>query len=213
MAYKRHEIRLRNPDTGKFEQDRVKACLVVGAVAEAALRAQYRPAVGVLPIPLVAQRPAMHRVVTLRDVLPDGCSKAKKTCEVTVHRQDAELALKVVRKGMSVFQQPPYNLEVCTVDHTGGSTCPTAHDLFMCTRVGLPSCLRQGLFSIELRCREVIDKKAFDWERTLTLESMPVWRAELQCRANKDSSLQGRIRSALGIRIASVQTRVRFLIC
>jgi len=65
------------------------------------------------------------------------------------------------------------------VDHTGSSSCPTSHDVLMATRVGVPSCLVAGLYSVEFKCREVVNKRAFPWEETLTQEARALWAAEL----------------------------------
>ena len=101
------------------------------------------------------------------------------TLRVKVFPEDAELALRVSKDCVAKLQLPPYNLEVLTADHTGNSDCATAHDLLMSTRVGLSSCLPVGLYSVEIRCREVVDKQAFPWEKTLTEEAMPLWAAEV----------------------------------
>ena len=50
----------------------------------------------------------------------------------------------------------------------------------MNTRPGGTSSLPIGSYSVEIRCREVISKTASPWENTVTSESMPLWKAELQ---------------------------------
>lgn len=177
MDYRRQAILTRSKN-GKFES-RVSACQVVGAAVESSLKLAYRPRVGSLPVPLAFQQPVDIPTVSLKDVLPPGHTRAKASHDVQVFPRDAELALKVSKECVSKFQLPPYNLEVNTVDHTGKSRCATPRDLLLSTRVGLPSCLPVGLYSVEVRCREVVDKGAFPWEKTLTEEAMPLWAAEL----------------------------------
>ena len=190
MDYKRSKIVIRSKN-GCFENERVSSCSVVGSLVEASLRLAYRPRVGEMPVPLSLQRPAHFPVVALRDVLPPGYQRAASSIDVKVYPADAELALAVAKDGVSKLQRPPYNLEVNAADHTGSTACRTAHDLVMSTRVGLASSLPAGLYSIEIRCREVIDRKAFPWEDTLTGEAMPLWAAELA--AEQSACWSGRI--------------------
>jgi hypothetical protein len=182
-------ILVRDRKSGTFEDDRVGSCLVVGAVAEASLRLAYRPEADCLPFPLALQTAALFPSVSLRDVLLQGETRASKTLEVKVKAKDADLALAVVRSAVSKLQHGPYNLEVMTVDHTGGSSCLSAHDLLMTPRLGVASCLAAGLYSIELRCREVVDKKAFDWEGVLTKEALPLLTAEQQKKRKRTEPL------------------------
>lgn len=194
VDYEARCVFVRSKKTGLFEDDRVGSCRVVGAVAEASLRLAYRPEADRLPFPVALQTAALFPSVELRDVLLRGETRARKTLEVKVKAKDAELALAVVRSAVSKLQSGPYNLEVLAVDHTGGSPCSSAHDLLMTPRLGVASCLAAGLYSIELRCREVIDKKAFDWEGTLTAEALPLLTAEQQKKRKRtEPLLHGRI--------------------
>ena len=52
--------------------------------------------------------------------------------------------------------------------------------MLLFTGMGSKSCLADGLYSLEIRCREIMDKRAFPWEDTLTSEAEPLWKAELQ---------------------------------
>ena len=190
MDYRRHVIRTRSKN-GKFEKNHVEACLVVGSLVEASLKRAYRPRPGTLPKPLVLQKAEHFPTATLKDVRPPGYERAVPTFDVQAHVDDGKLALCVTKDGVSTLQQPPYNLEVNAADHTGSSSCPTAHDVLMSTRLGVRSCLTVGLYSIEFRCREVESIRAFPWESTLTDEAMPLWLAEQSTEHGAD--LQGRI--------------------
>ena len=183
MNYKEHAILVRSKHNGKFES-RVECCRVVGAALEACLRLAYRPAVGAIPVPLQFLTPEHITAVALRDVLPPGYHAPVQTWTTQVFPEDAQLALTVLRDGLSKLVSPPYNLEVNTCDHTGASTCPTAHDVILSTRLGSQSSLPSGLYSLEIKCREINDKKAFQWEQTLTSEAEPLWKAELQQHSN-----------------------------
>ena len=189
MDYKTHAIQMRNRETGLFAGDLVDSCQVVGAVVECSLRTAYRPQPGILPVPLVVQDVALFPRVIFKDVLPPRHSEPCRTHAVQVYPTDAELGLKIVRGILERLQSDPYRLEVATVDHTGNSTCNISHDILLNTRVGGQSCLQAGLYSLEIRCRNVGSKTAFPWETTLSSECMELWRAELQSKAR----LQGRI--------------------
>lgn len=181
MDYKQHQILTRSKKTGKFEKDsRVDSCLIVGSAVEAYLRLSYRPAVGVMPLPLQFCKPCHLKSVDLRDVLPPEYERAVKSWPTKVSHKDAQLALDVLQDGLSKLMSPPYNLEVLTCDHGGATSCDTSHDSLLSTRMGSKSCLADGLYSLEIRCREVMDRRAFPWEDTLTSEAGPLWRAELE---------------------------------
>ena len=78
-----------------------------------------------------------------------------------------------------------------TCDHSGATSCETSHDVLLFTGMGSKSCLADGLYSLEIRCREIMDKRAFPWEDTLTSEAEPLWKAELQQQTS--CAWQGRI--------------------
>ena len=195
VDYKASCILTRDKTSGEFlNEGRVRSCCVVGAVVEACLRLAYRPAIDCLPFPLALQTSALFLDVQLRDVLLKGEAQVRKTLAVKVYSEDADLALAVVRAAVGTLQQHPYNLEVLSVDHTGGSSCLSSHDLLMTPRLGVVSCLASRLYSIELRCREVIDKKAFDWEGVLTAEALPLLTAEQRKKRKlTEPLLHGRI--------------------
>lgn len=194
VDYKDICILTRNVRSKTFEEDCVGPCNVIGAVCEVSLRVAYRPEVDSLPCPLALQTSGFFPSVTLHDVLPQGETRARQTLAVKVYPRDAERALAVVRSVVSKLQHDPYNLEVLTVDHTGGSTCQSAHDLLMTPRLGTTSCLASGLYSVELRCREIKDRKAYDWEGVLTREALPLLVAEQRKKRRKtEPLLHGRI--------------------
>jgi len=194
MDYTRHKIQACSPATKKFDGEYfVNSTLVVGALVEASMRLAYRPAIGTLQVPLVAQSPQTFTKVDLKNVIPPGASKAVKSFPVKAFRDDVDKALRILREGMGKLQEEPYRLEVAAVDHTGGSSCPTSHDTLMNTRVGGKSCLPVGSYSIEWRVRCVGSKTSFAWEDTLTRECMPLWQAELQTASRKRALLQARI--------------------
>ena len=129
VDYKARCILTRDKTFGEFlNEGRVRSCCVVGAVVEACLRLAYRPAIDCLPFPLALQTSALFLDVQLRDVLLKGEAQVRKTLAVKVYSEDADLALAVVRAAVGTLQQHPYNLEVLSVDHTGGSSCLSSHD-------------------------------------------------------------------------------------
>ena len=91
----------------------------------------------------------------------------------------AGLALRAATEAVQRLQGPPCNLVVLAADHSGPSTCPVAHDLLMCPSMAGRSSLEQGVHSVELRCREVVSRAAFDWERVLTAEAVPLFAEEV----------------------------------
>jgi len=194
MDYKNNVIKVRNKKSKKFDGNVVASSLVVGSVVEAVLRRAYRPSCAEFPVPLVLQSPSLHKTVFLKDVLPPGCSVAKRSQEVKVYPRDAELALAITKDALTLLMDQPYNLEVSTVDHANSRQCSTAHDLCMATRLVGTSCLPVGSYSVEIKCREIGSKTAFDWWAVLTSECMPLWRAQLsngdECRT---SGLRARI--------------------
>ena len=179
MDYKTCRILVRSKRTGKFEDDsKVEACLVVGSVVETSLKLAYRPQLRTLPIPLIIQGPSCFPAVTIKDVLPPEYKRAVPSLSVTAHPSDATLGLKVVTESMTLLLQSPYNLEVCTADHSGASACQTSHDVLMAPRLGAQSILPRGSYSVEYRCRQVEYKSRYWWD-TLTTEALPLWLAEL----------------------------------
>lgn len=153
-------------------------CCLLGKAVEAALKLAYRPGVGQLPIPLQCQAPCDLREVTFSDVLREGERRASAVT-VKVSLQMAEQATKIAMDVVAKLKGRPFHLEVLTVDHTGPSSCTVAHDLLMCPNPSAVSILEQGLHSVEVRCREVVSRTAFAWEKTLTDEALPLWSAEI----------------------------------
>ena len=153
-------------------------CCLLGKVVEAALRLAYRPAAGQLPTPLQCQAARDLLEVRLSDVLQEG--RRQPSCvTVKVPQGLADLAIRIARDVVGKLQAAPFNLEVLAVDHTGSSSCPVAHDLLMCPRPAVATCLEQGLHSVEVKCREVLNRLAFPWEERLTDEALPLFSAEL----------------------------------
>lgn len=163
---------------------RLDDCCVVGKSAEHALKLAYRPEVGRLPIPLPLQRAADLEILLVSQTRQDG-RPSLRPVSVRVPPSVATLALRVATEAVQRLQGPPYNLEVLSVDHSGPSSCPVAHDLLMCPNMAGRSSLEQGVHSVELKCREVVSRTAFDWEWALTSEAMPLFAAEVA----KDSRL------------------------
>lgn len=177
LNYKRKKLTITS--RRGVERHAVNTCCVVGMAVEQSWKLAYKPQVGTVPIPLHCQAAADLATVHISDVIPEGEHSARRV-QLAVPTADATLALKVAKDVVAMLQGQPYNLEVLTADHTGPSSCPTPHDLIMSSRLGGCSCLAQGLHSVEVKCREVISKTAFDWEGTLTLEATPLWKAELR---------------------------------
>jgi len=195
VDYKKTCILARTLKTGLFDDNRLGSCHVIGVVVEASLKLAYRPAVGCLPCPVAMQTALMFASVTFHDVLLEGETHARDTLDVKVWPKDADRALAVVRALLSKVQSHPYQLEVLSADHTGGSSCSTAHDLLASPRLGASSSLRSGVYSIEIKCREVRSKTDFDWEGVLTAEALPLLSAERQKKKRKltEAPLAGRI--------------------
>jgi len=192
--YKSRRILARSLRTGAFDENCVGSCHVIGVVAEASLKLAYRPKVGCLPCPVLLQSSEMFPSVDFHDVLLQGEATARTTLNVKVYATDADRALSLLRALLTKLQSYPYHLEVLSVDHTGGTSCPTAHDILASPRIGASSCLEPGLYSIELRCREVKSKILFDWEGVLTSEAVPLFSAEQRKkRKTVDAKLSGRI--------------------
>ena len=194
VDYKTACILVRSLKTGEFDENRVGSCHVIGVVAEASLKLAYRPKVGCLPCPVLLQSSEMFPNVDFHDVLLQGETKARNTLNVKVYPKDAVRALSLLRDLLTKLQSYPYHLEVLSVDHTGGTSCPTAHDILASPRIGASSCLEPGLYSIELRCREVKSMMHFDWEGVLTSEAVPLFAAEQRKkRKTVEAKLSGRI--------------------
>ena len=158
----------------KTEQStyRVGSCVVVGVLLEAILKLLFKPLPGKLPVPIVEQAHSHHPSVTLTNVLAPGKPRAG-TVTIGATAADVELAKKLA---LGVIQKVTGDLAltVLAADHTndrlGSGARP--HDL-LCS--GGP----QGLYSVEVKCREVESRTAFDWQGTLQREARPLWEREL----------------------------------
>jgi hypothetical protein len=182
MIFNYKQTKLLVKDRARDARHALDTCCVVGKAVEASLKLAYRPQVGIAPIPLQCQTAADLATMEIADVVLEGTHLARRV-HVKVPVADATLAIKVAKEVVTSLQRQPYNLEVLTVDHTGPSSCAVPHDLIMSTRLWGASCLVQGRHSVEVRCREVVSRTAFDWEGTLSSESTPLWSAEVQGNA------------------------------
>ena len=182
INYRVAALWVKSPDGGG--RSRLDDCNVVGRSAEHAWKLAFRPAIGRLPIPLSLQRAADLEILPVSQVWHDG-RPSPRSVSVRVPSNVASLALRVATEAVQRLQGPPYNLVVLAADHSGPSSCPVAHDLLMCPSMVGRSSLEQGLHSVELRCREVVSRTAFDWEGVLTAEAVPLFAAEV----NHDSRL------------------------
>ena len=89
------------------EKPRADACRVVGSLVEASLRRACRPKIGSIPCPLALQSAPLSPTVVLHGVLLEREMVSRKNSDVKTATQDAELALHVVRSGVSTLQQGP----------------------------------------------------------------------------------------------------------
>ena len=166
---------------------------MIGKLLEALFAMMFNPARGCLPKTInkmtVQDVPGQ---VDFNDVLAPG-SRHPTTVTVQAQPDDRELSLKIYRSLLSKLQGRPLYLQVHAVDHKCSSaSLAGSHDLLVSSFPGMESRLSAGMYSLELRCREVRERlpKTFDWQKTLEEEADPLLDAELK----KDpESLQGRL--------------------
>lgn len=181
MNYRKEKLFVKAPGS-RSSDDRVllEDCCVLGKTVESSLSLAYRPKVGALPIPLACQSANDLRCVDITNVKKEGGHKAR-TESIAIPKKIAEKALLINADIQKLLRS--MGAEVLTVDHSGGSKVPTAHDILVTPSIGsASSSLEKGLHSFEVRVREIESKKAFDWEGTLTNEALPLFRAELQTK-------------------------------
>ena len=155
----------------------ITPAVVVGKAVELSWRLSYRPAIGCLPIPTECQQPKDLATADFSNVMKNGVGRPHQRMPIKVYPQDAKKAIEISRGVLDKLRRGPYNLQVLTADHTGPSG-KEAHDLLLATQGHLHSQLDEGLYSLELVCREVKDPRAFDWAGELSREALPLWQAE-----------------------------------
>lgn len=179
---------VQNPDGSG---GRVGLCVncVLGKAVEVALRLEFRPAAGHLPIPLACQRADDLQTLELVDVLHAGeAVPGRATIEVPppIATKSIQIAHDVVAKFRG-----PLQCSICTVDHTGPSSSRCAHDALVLAAGG--SLLGEGLQSVEIRLREIkAHPSRFDWFGTLTREAEPLFISELETEVGQ-RLMKGRV--------------------
>ena len=191
LNYKAVVLLTRNKQ-GAFDGEKVGSCQVVGKAVEVSLKLAYRPAIGVLPVPLRLQTSSLLPVVALHDIRLPGSQRASKSVDVKCFPSEAEKAIEINKAGLKKLMGPPWHLQVLTADHTGPAG--KSHDILMCPMSwwGLKSTLPDGIYSIEIKCREFSRPELFDWQAVLTEEAEPMWKQE-RAVAREPVQLMGRI--------------------
>ena len=166
---------VQNPD-GSGGRVALGVNCVLGKSVELALRLEFRPAVGSLPIPLACQRAGDLRTLELADVLRVG-EVGPARVVIQVPPPIATKAIQIACEVMAKFRGP-LQCSVCAVDHTGSSSSCCAHDAIMLAAGS--SLLGEGLQSTEIRLREIkAHPSRYDWFGTLTREAEHLLLAEL----------------------------------
>ena len=162
---------------GVFRGNRVKSSHVVGMGVETASQPCYRPAPGVPPVCLGVMKATNIEHVKLPDVLAPGNSRPS-TVAVFAEEPDAKLSISILKKVLGKLMGSPYYLEVATCTHaTSGGL---KHDLIMQPHLlfgGMPP----GLYSIEIKCREVkvLQPSTHSWREEAEAAARSGWDAEL----------------------------------
>lgn len=190
--YRTSSLQKRNKK-GEFKGNRLLAAHVVGKLLEALFSLLFSPAKGSLPkMPCKMTVDDVAEEVSFNDVLVPG-AKLPKTVTVQAHHNDRELSLKIFRTLLPKLQGRPLYLQVHAVDHKcSAPTYAGSHDLLVSPFPGMDSRLAAGMYSLELRCREVGEKlpATFDWQETLQTEALPLLKAEI---AKDADALKGRL--------------------
>ena len=136
----------------------VESCMTVGFTVERALKLLWQPSPGKLSIDLANQAPSDHTEVRVSRVLVPGTRRPRNSTRVKVYENDALLALRAVRAVMVKLDE--HELQVVRVDqrHEDAEGQPS-HDAIAKPAYG--SHARKGFRSVEIRCREVISKRAY----------------------------------------------------
>ena len=182
--YKREDLKKRTTSHADVE---VGSCLIVGLLVEQALKLQFSPPRGSLPI-LLSDQTREHPEVSISRVLVGGSARVSNGVRVKAYPKDAELALQVAKQIASKLEGPLLQLDILVADHVNnaclvhGHVVP--HDLIAKFRSGAQG---RGLVSVEIKLREVKNRKPtrFNWQDTLESEARALWDAELTI--NKES--------------------------
>ena len=138
--YKTSNLMRKAKEGEQFADYRIDSSVVVGILVEAILRLCYKPSVGQLPVPVAEQTHAQHSVVSITRVLAPS-KKTAATLLVGATVRDFELAQDIA---LGILKRLADNrLAVLTAD-------ARKHDL-LC----LEGTQSKGLWSVEIKCREV----------------------------------------------------------
>ena len=192
MDYRSVKMQKRNVN-GSFAGNRLNAAHVVGKLLECAFKCVYSPARTQLPkIATEISSTDLPERLFFNDVLVPG-ARAPSSVNIAAHMEDKELALKIFRSVLDRLQGRPLYCQIHTVDSPCGvSTFSGSHDLLVSPFPGLGSRLKPGIYSVELKCREIQEKqpRTFKWQDTLQTEALPLFTAE----ATRDgNALRGRL--------------------
>ena len=174
--YKSAQLQKRNLQ-GVFKGNRVKSSHVVGMGVETASQLCYRPAPGVPPVCLAVMKAANIEFVKLPDVLVPGNSRPS-TVAVFAEEADANLSISILKKMLGKLMGSPYFLEVNTCIHA--SDGELKHDFIMQPHLVF-GCMKPGLYSIEIKCREVktVSPSTHSWREDVEKAARVGWDAEL----------------------------------
>ena len=165
---------------GVFKGNRVKSSHVVGMGVETAAQLCYRPAPGAPPVCLGVMKSSSIEYVKLPDVLVPGNCIAS-TVLVYAEEKDAKLSIAILKKVLGKLMGSPYYLEVCTCIHaTSGGL---KQDFIMQPHLVFGS-MKPGLYSIEIKCREVekLNPSTHSWRDDAEEAAKVKWGAELAAR-------------------------------
>jgi hypothetical protein len=172
---------LKRDASGNFSENRLGSSHLVGLLLERCFRVLFAPARRALPKTLAALAAAdLPDQVTFSDVLVPG-EVEPGDVPVRAYPEDKALAVEMCRAVFQKLQGRPLSCQVHGVDLPSTvAEFAGSHDLLVSRFPGMESRLREGLHSVEVRCREVAVRQpqTFNWQDTLEGEALPLFRAE-----------------------------------
>ena len=131
---------------------------MVGLVLEKALQLEFAAKLGSLPVSLSRQKAVDHTSVHLHHVVTPGGTR-QKMVQVAVPAADALLAIDLAQRVVAKLEDGDLQLQILDVDKyderlgVSASGDRRSHDVI--AKTTRRSGQRQGLVSVEIRCREV----------------------------------------------------------
>jgi hypothetical protein len=192
MDYRKANLQKRN-QKGTFVGNRLTSAHMVGKLLESCFMVVFSPSKKRLPqAPATVTSGDHSDSITFVDTLVSGEAHARSVA-VAARLEDKELAIKMFRQVLGKLQGRPLFLQIHSVDHVcSAAAFNGSHDLLASPFPGLDSRLSPGVYSVELRCREIVERqpRTFNWQDTLEEEALPLLTAEL----NRDTTaLKGRM--------------------